>query len=629
MEIPAGTPGWYGGCTVPHGLVGADMAKKLKLLAVHGVGGHDIEGRWEHRWSQAIDESVSRVSSSVEPELSFVHYDDIFDAQDITAKGTFEAVAKLGASGVWHGVGDPWNGVFSRGVARGRVRPKSIPDRLRWTAGMLVRWAEEESVRASARRRLARKIESVRPHVILAHSLGSLIAYDTFIRNSNAELVSSRTLVTFGSQIGSPFVRAHFAGRIVPLPCEHWYHLFNEEDDLFTAPIRLAASNFEQVDCFFDIAGLADHDACEYLRHTSLSTVVWRELLSSARFRRASRSARADVSVRGGPSGQTRHRGTRQRRALLVGINNYPNPEERLDGCVNDAFLMSEVLQESGFDASQIRMVLDERATAEGIRSRLEWLLDGAQDGDERVFYFSGHGSQMMDYGPDETIDRLDECLVPWDFDWTRENAIVDDWFHNLYSQLPYESRLFVVFDCCHSGGMTRAGMGRPRGLAPRDDIRHRELEWDPKKRDWFERRIQSPNDKLCSGKMRKSYLGETGFKRRLGRGINLLTMNNRSYNAARKRYGHHGPYLPVIIQACQEDELAYEYRHGATSFGAFTFALAQEMRSAEARVGLSMDNLYKRVAKGLRQMGYAQRPNIVGPTRITQQPFQWCQLRG
>ena len=606
------------------------MPKKLKLLTMHGVGGHDVEGKWEDRWAQAIAESLSRISSSVEPELSFVHYDDIFDAQDITASGTFEAVAKLGASGLWHGIGDLWSGVFSRGLARGRVaRPKSIPDRLRWTAGMVVQWAENESIRASARRRLAQKIGSLEPHVILAHSLGSLIAYDTFIRSSNAELVSGRTFITFGSQIGNPFVRSQFAGRIVPLPCEHWYHLFNEEDDVFTAPIRLAADNFEQVDCFFDIAGLADHDACQYLSHPNLSDVVWRELLSSARFRRVSRSARADVCVRGRLSGRTRSRSVNQRRALLVGINNYPNPEERLEGCVNDVFLMSEVLQESGFDASQIRTVLDERATAEGIRSRMEWLLDGAQDGDQRVLYFSGHGSQIMDYGPDETIDRLDECLVPWDFDWTREKAIVDDWFHDLYSQLPYESRLIVVFDCCHSGGMTRAGMGRPKGLAPRDDIRHRELKWDPINHVWSQRQLESPNRPLSVGKMGKSYLGKHGFKRRLGRATNLLTMDDRRYNAARKRFGHHGPYLPVIIQACQEDELAYEYRHGVTSFGAFTFALAQELRSAEARAGLSMDNLYERVALRLRQMGYAQRPNIVGPTQITQQPVQWCQLRG
>jgi hypothetical protein len=33
------------------------------------------------------------------------------------------------------------------------------------------------------------------------------------------------------------------------------------------------------------------------------------------------------------------------------------------------------------------------------------------------------------------------------------------------------------------------------------------------------------------------------------------------------------GPYLPLIIEACQEKEFSYEYRDGATSYGAFTYA--------------------------------------------------------
>ena len=118
------------------------------------------------------------------------------------------------------------------------------------------------------------------------------------------------------------------------------------------------------------------------------------------------------------------------------------------------------------------------------------------------------------------------------------------------------------------------------------------------------------------------------GATRRLGRATDVLTMNDRRYNAARKRYAHHGPYLPVIIQACQEDELAYEYRHGVTSYGAFTYALSQELRSPHAQRGLSMDALYQRAATRLRNMGYEQRPNFVGPGAVTSKRVQWCQLR-
>ena len=29
--------------------------------------------------------------------------------------------------------------------------------------------------------------------------------------------------------------------------------------------------------------------------------------------------------------------------------------------------------------------------------------------------------------------------------------------------------------------------------------------------------------------------------------------------------HGHKGPYLPLIFEACQEDQYAYEYRDGVT----------------------------------------------------------------
>ncbi len=119
----------------------------------------------------------------------------------------------------------------------------------------------------------------------------------------------------------------------------------------------------------------------------------------------------------------------RHRRALLIGINNYPDPASRLDGCVNDVFLMSSVLQEIGFDPEDIRVVLDERATGAAIRERIDWLLEGTADGQERVLFYSGHGAQLPDYNPAEVVDHVDECLVPYDFHWTQESAITDDDF--------------------------------------------------------------------------------------------------------------------------------------------------------------------------------------------------------
>ena len=186
--------------------------------------------------------------------------------------------------------------------------------------------------------------------------------------------------------------------------------------------------------------------------------------------------------------------GTRYRFRVNGAENFYPDPASRLEGCVNDVFLMSSVLQEIGFDADDIRVVLDERATAATIRERIDWLLDGTADGHERVLYYSGHGAQLPDYNPAERIDHVDECLVPYDFHWTTDSAITDDDFLRYYSALPYAAKFFAIFDCCHSGGLTRDGARKIRAVTPPDDIRHGMLRWNKAEQMWEERDLRSLN---------------------------------------------------------------------------------------------------------------------------------------
>jgi hypothetical protein len=77
-------------------------------------------------------------------------------------------------------------------------------------------------------------------------------------------------------------------------------------------------------------------------------------------------------------------------------------------------------------------------------------------------------------------------------FHWTQDSAITDDDFLRYYSALPYAAKFFAVFDCCHSGGLTRDGARKIRAITPPDDIRHRMLRWNKAEQMWEERDLRS-----------------------------------------------------------------------------------------------------------------------------------------
>ncbi len=171
----------------------------------------------------------------------------------------------------------------------------------------------------------------------------------------------------------------------------------------------------------------------------------------------------------------TTHRRESRKRALLVGINQYPTAP--LKGCVNDALMVGNMLiTHFGFlPGPDMRLLVDQRATKAAILERLEWLVDGARAGDVLVFHYSGHGSQVPDRDGDE-LDHVDECLVPIDHDW--DDPLLDDDLDKIIRGVPDGANLTVILDCCHSGTGTRDfGPKIPaskKRLLPPPDIRFR-----------------------------------------------------------------------------------------------------------------------------------------------------------
>jgi hypothetical protein len=158
--------------------------------------------------------------------------------------------------------------------------------------------------------------------------------------------------------------------------------------------------------------------------------------------------------------------------ALLVGCTQYRycTKVRELFGPRNDVPMFARLLeQQFGFDRDRMQILVDwpedeaARPTFDNIVAAFEELIAKAEQGSQVVIFMSGHGTQV----PDETDgteenDGLDEVFLPADVrPWSDNDlphAIRDDQFGKWFDALRNKgAHVWVVFDCCHSGTMTKA----------------------------------------------------------------------------------------------------------------------------------------------------------------------------
>jgi metacaspase-1 len=256
------------------------------------------------------------------------------------------------------------------------------------------------------------------------------------------------------------------------------------------------------------------------------------------------------------------------KKALLVGLNHYPDPENTLRGCINDVRQVSDLLYSRfGFAADgSIRLLTDSRATTAAIVDRLHWLLDGAREGDVLVFHYSGHGSQVPDRHGDELDDGLDEIICPYDLDW--DDPFTDDDLYAIVKDLPAGVNLTVLLDCCHSGTGLReaaipASSARSRGIdAPRALSRRRRAEL---------------------------------AVRRFGSG------------AARRG--------AILVAGCRSNQVSADAYIDGDYHGALTYFLCKTIEASDG--GLTYRDLIDRVRRALREHQFEQVPQLEGPAAM------------
>ena len=135
-------------------------------------------------------------------------------------------------------------------------------------------------------------------------------------------------------------------------------------------------------------------------------------------------------------------------KALLVGINAYPNPNNNLRGCINDIIDMEYFIASKNkvYAKENIKTLTDSRATKKGILDQLNWLLMGASAGDQILFHYSGHGAQLPSRSPIIEKDGLDEIICPYNLSDAdaAKTAISDKEFAKIFAAIP-KGRAFCM----------------------------------------------------------------------------------------------------------------------------------------------------------------------------------------
>jgi hypothetical protein len=145
-------------------------------------------------------------------------------------------------------------------------------------------------------------------------------------------------------------------------------------------------------------------------------------------------------------------------KALLIGINKYPDPRNELRGCVNDILDMEHFITESNkvYRRENIKKLTDKDATKKGIVTQIKWLVEGVQPGDQILLHYSGHGAQVPTINGNVEKDGLDEVICPYDFNGSNDTILRDKEFAQLFAGIPKGVHFIWISDSCHAEDLSR-----------------------------------------------------------------------------------------------------------------------------------------------------------------------------
>jgi len=278
------------------------------------------------------------------------------------------------------------------------------------------------------------------------------------------------------------------------------------------------------------------------------------------------------------------------KRALLVGINAYPDSKSELYGCLNDVRLMYKILKDI-YGFTEFHVLDDKLATRKGILKGLKWLCADAEKNDWLVAHYSGHGTQIpcTTKTANWEIDNLDECIVPYDIDW--DMPLRDDYLNQFILNLPKGVNILFIMDCCFSGTILR------NPLPPKVKNRY----------------MPPPLHSVLTGD------------------INLddeLSIESSRNGSRTSRDMYREPFINVtdeqgdaiLISGCSDKQTSADAYINGKYHGALTFYLAQTLK--ENNWNINYRDLIKKVNNKLDKEKYEQDPQLEARSKLLKELF-------
>jgi uncharacterized caspase-like protein len=211
--------------------------------------------------------------------------------------------------------------------------------------------------------------------------------------------------------------------------------------------------------------------------------------------------------------------------AVVCGVSEYQMVNDLRYGDDDATDFRQALLASGGWSETNVKLLTNNAATKQAIRSAIREMAEAADDDDVCIFFFSGHGTTASDLPPYDESDGYDEYICPSDTNPYQIGTLIsDDELGNWMAALA-TPRHVVILDTCFSGGQIK-GLATAKGLG---DL------------------LSQKGDGFAADLTQRASVKD-------------LDDNNRG----------------VVITACDDDETSVET--GALQNGAFTYWLLQGM---------------------------------------------------